>query len=105
MFYEVNFDEETRIMFEGQASGAIAKGGQRNSFIPDDALDNCIDVMKKVAMRLATDVAPVIDGTVCSMEVEFGVRADGNGTVMIAQDPRLGQFRVVIKRPIIKRSS
>lgn len=105
MFYEVNFDEETRIMFEGQASGAIAKGGTRNNFIPDDALDNCIDVMKKVAMRIATDVAPVVDGTVCAMEVEFGIRADGNGTVMIAQDPRIGQFRVVIKRPIIKKSS
>ena len=84
MFYEVNFDEETRIMFEGQASGAIAKGsrgGGTTNFIPDDALDNSLDLAKKVALRIATEVAPVVDGTVCSMEIEFGIRADGNGVV------------------------
>lgn len=105
MFYEVNFDDETRIMFEGQASGAIAKGGQKTDFIPDDAFDNSIDLIKKVALRIATDVGPVVDGTVCSMEIEFGVRADGNGVVMLAQDPSIGQFRVVIKRPVIKRTT
>lgn len=105
MFYEVNFDEETRIMFEGQASGAIAKGGRGGpSFIPDDALDNSLDLIKKVALRVATDVVPVIDGTVCSMEVEFGIRADGNGVVMLSQTPDIGQFKVTIKRPIVKRT-
>jgi len=106
MFYEVNFDEETRILFEGQASGAIAKGARGGpQFIPDDALDNSIDLIKKVALRIATDVAPVVDGTVCAMEIEFGIRADGNGAVMISQDPSIAQFRVVIKRPIVKRTS
>jgi len=106
VFYEVNFDEETRIMFEGQASGAISKGTRGGpSFIPDDALDNSIDLIKKVALRIATDVAPVVDGTVCAMEIEFGIRADGNGVVMISQDPSIGQFRVTVKRPVVKRTT
>lgn len=106
MFYEVNFDEETRILFEGQASGAISKGGNAGKdFIPDNALDNSLDLIKKVALRVATDVAPVVDGTVCSMEIEFGIRADGNGVCMLAQTPGIGQFRVVIKRPVVKRTS
>lgn len=106
MFYEVNFDEETRVLFEGQASGAIAKGGGGvgDNFIPDDALDNSLDLVRKVAMKVATEVSPSLDGTLCSMELEFGIRADGNGTVMIAQTPQLGQFRVTIKRPIIKKA-
>lgn len=106
MFYEVNFDEETRVLFEGQASGALSKGSRGGpSFIPDDALDNSLDLAKKLALRVATDLAPVVDGTVCSMEVTFGIRADGNGTVMISQTPDIGQFKVVIKRPVIKRTT
>lgn len=105
MFYEVNFDDETRVLFEGQASGAISKGGRAgNDMIPDDALDNSLDLLRKVATKLSTEVAPIVDGTYCSVEIEFGIRADGNGTVMIAQDPSIGQFRVTLRRPVIKRT-
>lgn len=104
MFYEVNFDEETRILFEGQASGAIAKGGGTNDFIPDDALDNSLDMVRKVAMKLAMEVCPILDNSMCAMEIEFGVRADGNGTVMLAQTPEIGQFKITVKRPVVKRS-
>jgi hypothetical protein len=105
MFYEVNYNEDTRILLEGQASGALAKGGGAGKdFIPDDALDNCMDLIKKVAHRLSTDVAPTIDGTYCAMDVTFSIRADGNGTVMLGQDPSCGQFQVTIRRPVLKRA-
>ena len=105
MFYEVNFDEETRVLLEGQASGAIAKGGSDTGFIPDDALDNSIDLIQKIVARMSTEVMPSIDGQLCSMEVSFSIRADGNGTIMLAQTPEAGQFRVTIKRPVIKRTT
>lgn len=105
MFYEVNFDEETRVLMEGQASGAISKGGDSTDFIPDDALDNAIDLIQKVVARVSTEVMPAVDGQLCSMDLTFGVRADGNGTIMIAQTPELGQFKVTIKRPVIKRTT
>lgn len=105
MFYEVNLDDETRVLLEGQASGALTKGGSGPNFVPDDALDNCIDLIRKVAEKLSADVAPVIDGSYCALDVSFSIRADGNGTVMIGQDPNCGQFHVTIRRPIIKRSS
>ena len=105
MFYEVNFDEETRVLLEGQASGAIAKGGGSNDFITDDALDNSIDLIQKIVARLSTEVMPAVDGQLCSMDLSFSVRADGNGTIMIAQTPELGQFKVTIKRPVIKRTT
>jgi len=106
MFYEVNFDDETRILLEGQASGALAKGGGRGGleFIPDTALDNCIDLIRKVAQKISTEVAPAIDGSYCAMDISFSIRADGNGTVMLGQDPNVGQFQVTIKRPILKRA-
>ena len=106
MFYEVNYDEETRVLLEGQASGALTKGGGSGpSFIPDEALNNSIKLIKQVAQKVTSEIAPVVDGTYCAMDITFSVRADGNGTVMIAQDPSLGQFQVTIKRPILKRSS
>jgi hypothetical protein len=105
VFYEVNFDEETRILLEGQASGAIAKGGGGNDFITDDALDNSIDLIQKIVARLSTEVMPAIDGQLCAMDVTFSIRADGNGTIMVAQTPEVGQFRVTIKRPVIKRTT
>jgi hypothetical protein len=104
MFYEVNFDSDTRVLLEGQASGALAKGGGGMDFIPDHALDNSIALIKRVAQKIATEVAPAIDGSYCAIDVAFSIRADGNGTVMIAQDPNLGQFHVTIRRPILKRA-
>jgi hypothetical protein len=105
MFYEVNFDDETRVLFEGQASGAITKGRGTSDFIPDDALDNVINLMRMVSIKVATEVAPTIDGTLCAFECEFGIRADGNGTVMISQDRNNAQFKITIKRPVIKRTT
>jgi hypothetical protein len=105
VFYEVNFDAETRVLLEGIASGALAKGGSGGmEFIPDTALDNSIALIKKVAQKIADEVAPSIDGSYCAIDIAFSIRADGNGTVMIGQDPSVGQFHVTIRRPILKRA-
>jgi hypothetical protein len=103
VFFEVNFDEETRVLLEGAASGAIGKGAGGKDAIPDHALDNIIDLVRRVSAKVATEVAPVVDGTLCTFELTFGVRSDGNGTVMIAQEPENSQFRVTIKRPVINK--
>jgi len=103
VFFDVNFDEETRVLLEGAASGAIGKGAGGREAIPDHALDNMIDLVRRVSAKVGTEVAPVIDGTLCTFELTFGVRADGNGTVMIAGTPEAGQFRVTIKRPVVNK--
>ena len=97
MFYEVKVDDETHVMFEGMASGSLAKGSDGRSFIPIDAYKNSIDVIKTVAANVAREVAPGMVGTGCTFDVQFSVRADGNGAVMLAQNPDHGQFRVTIK--------
>ena len=97
MFYEVKVDDETHILFEGMASGSLAKGSDGRNFIPMDAYKNSIDVIRKVASSIAKEVAPGMVGTGCTFDVQFAVRADGSGTVMLSQNPDHGQFRVTIK--------
>ena len=97
MFYEVKVDDETHIMFEGMASGSLAKGRDGTDFIPIEAYQNSVDVIRKVASSIAKEVAPGMVGTGCTFDVQFSVRADGNGTVMLSQNPDHGQFRVTIK--------
>ena len=97
MFYEVKVDDETHIMFEGMASGSLAKGSDGANFIPIEAYQNSVDVIRKVAASISKEVAPGMVGTGCTFDVQFSVRADGNGTVMLGQNPDYGQFRVTIK--------
>jgi hypothetical protein len=97
VFYEVKVDDETHILMEGKASGALAKGNDGNNFLPFDAYANCIDIVRKVASSISSEVAPAMVGTGCTFEVQFAVRADGNGTVMLSQDPNNGQFQVTVK--------
>ena len=97
MLYEVKVDDETHILMEGKASDALAKGDSGHSFIPFDAFQNSVDIILKVSTAIAKDVAPAMVGTGCTFEVQYSVRADGNGTVMLCQDPDHGQFRVTIK--------
>ena len=44
---------------------------------------NSIDVIKTVAANVAREVAPGMVGTGCTFDVQFSVRADGNGAVML----------------------
>jgi hypothetical protein len=96
VFYEVDINEETQILLEGQASGALVKGRGGPSFMPSEAFKNSIDIIKLVASTVAKEVSPAMVGTGCTYEIEFSVRTDGNGTVMLAQDPSLGQFKVKV---------
>lgn len=97
MFYEVDIGNDATILLEGQASGAIAKGGDGNYANPRDALKSSVEMIGQVAGVVASQVAPTMVGSGCTFEVEFGVRADGNGTVMLSQTPDIGQFRCVVK--------
>ena len=97
MFYEVNLDDETQILLEGQASGAMSKGSDgRSRFLPMDAYKNLVGVIADVSSRLGRDLEERTQGTGVDWKVEFSVRADGNGTVMLGQDPTVGQFRVTL---------
>lgn len=99
MFYEVLIDEETRCLLEGQASGSISKGGEGELFFnPQEALHNIDGLMRSVARSLAGGAMQEFGELGFDAEVCFSIRADGNGTVMIAQDPSLGQFKVTLKR-------
>lgn len=97
MFYEVKVDDETHILFEGMASGTLAKGSDGRNFVPLDAYKGSIDIIRKVAANIAREVSPGMVGTGCTFDVQFSVRADGNGTVMLSQNPDHGQFRVTVK--------
>ena len=99
MFYEVNLDDETQVLLEGQASGAMSKGGDGGKrYIPMDAFSNSMEVVTLVVKPLAEAMNQATQGSGCGYSVQFSVRADGNGAVMLAQTPDIGQFRITLTR-------
>ena len=101
MFYQVRIDkdndnEDDMIMLEGEASGAIAKGGSGVSFFPEEAIVNSLDIIQVISEKLIREVSPTLKGTGASMQIEFSTRCDGNGATMIAQDMNRGQFKCIL---------
>ncbi len=97
MFYPTLLDDNTQILIEAPASGAIGKSDLEVRPDPLRAVINCQELVGKIARGFATSVGNALDGTGMDFEVEFAVRADGNGSVMISQHTTEGQFICRIK--------
>jgi hypothetical protein len=97
MFYPTQLDENTQVLIEAPASGALGKSDMEIRPDPLRALLNCQDLVGKIARGFATSVGNALDGTGMDFEVEFAVRADAYGSVMISQHTGEGQFICRIK--------
>lgn len=98
MFYKTQISEETSIIIEAETSGAFTKSDLEDRPDPLRAGMNTINTIAKVAQQMAASLGPALDGTGLAIEVEFGVKADGVGMVMVSQNPDGGQFKVRIVR-------
>ncbi|MBN2800193.1 MAG: hypothetical protein JXX28_13720 [Deltaproteobacteria bacterium] len=96
MFYSTKISDTTTVLLEAQAGGAFAKNDLEELPDPDTALLRLIDMVGDVGKQVATAVGGKMAGSGLSYEVEFSVRADGMGTVMIAMQPNEGQVKVRI---------
>ena len=96
MNYATKLDENTRLLIEAEASGAFVKSDLEELPDPETAVLRMVDTVAKVGAAMAKQITPGFQGTGCSWELSFSVKADGFGTVMIANTPEAGQFKVSV---------
>jgi len=80
------------LYLEAEASGAFVKSELETRAVPEKAVENAVLSARQLAVYLADQLKPVLTERGMSAEVSFGIRCDGSGTVMIAQELSKGQF-------------
>jgi hypothetical protein len=94
MILEARIDPKLSLLIDCETSAAIDKsegGGQAD---PDKVLDNLRALVQTVASELAAGLQLT---AAQGVNVDFAVRINANGTVVVAQRPTDGQFRVTLK--------
>lgn len=93
MFYRTSIDDDTHLMLEAPAVGTLDKFGMEDPPNPETAFVRSVDMALLVARRWAT----VFRAAGVDAEVEFAMKCDGNGVVMVAEGPDKGQFRCKLR--------
>lgn len=94
MILEARIDQKLGLLIDCESSSAIDKsegGGQAD---PDKVLYNVRTLVQTVASEMAAGLQLT---PAQAVNVEFAVRINANGTVVVAQRPTDGQFRVTLK--------
>jgi len=86
----------TTILLEAKTSGAFAKTESGIQADPLGALENIIKNIKMIAGNVSREIGPAVMNSPVNFQMEFSIRADGNGLVMIGETPDAGQFKVHI---------
>ncbi len=92
LFYPTNLDDETTLYLEAETSGAFAKNDLEIRPDPLTALASAIVSAEKFSRYIAKTMKPALREHGMDAEITFGVRCDGFGAVMIAQDLGRGQL-------------
>src|SRR5690606_34618187 len=92
LFYPTKLDEETMLLLEAEASGAFTKNDLEERPDPLSALIKAVGAAEKFSRFVAKTMKPALRENGMEAEITFGVRCDGFGSVMIAQDIAKGQL-------------
>jgi hypothetical protein len=90
---------EKQILIEAPVSGGLAKSESEVKPDPARAISNIIDTIKAVAEHVGQEMGPVLRKTGAAFELNFAVRSDSFGLVMISESAQVGQFQVTVKWP------
>lgn len=96
MFYETKLDENTWVLLDSESSGAFAKNETETKMSPAAALQNSLDVALNMGRALSSKLAVDIDPRM-ALDLQFGIKCDGQGNVMISSKPDGGQFAVTLR--------
>lgn len=98
MFFESKIDDQNWLLLETETSGAFAKNAlEGSSMTPDMAFQNLCLVSSQVAAGMVKILDEKLAGTQLEVDVNFSVRSDAGGNVMVAMKPGEGQFSVTLR--------
>lgn len=96
MILEANLDQHGILYIDCESEGGINKGGGQKNAHPDRVLSAAVSAIKAVhndvlATAVQSGAAPE------GMELEFALKVDFSGNVVVAKTPSEGQFRVRLR--------
>lgn len=95
-FIMTQVSDDVMMLLECETTGAFSKSDLEIKPNPMMAFLNSVDAIAKIARSVGDGVAPGLLESGCDVDVQFGLKIDGAGAVMISQDSS-GQFKVNLK--------
>lgn len=95
-FFLTQITEDTEMLIETETTGAFNKSALEVRPDPKKAFLNTVDACNKLGVALSDQLREMMESTGCSIDMQFGIKVDGNGSVMIAKEMAGCQFRVAM---------
>jgi hypothetical protein len=100
-FFATKLADNVFINIEAEAAGGLAKsrgeGGKDDSITPENAFINICKTMGLVSAAMAARVGPVLKQTNTKLDLQFGIKTDPAGNVMVPAQSVNGQFMCTLK--------
>lgn len=95
--FVTQLEGDTMMLLEAETSGAFAKSELEIRPNPMAAFDNSVSMIGTIGRIIADRVAAEYSGgAIETAVVRFGVKVDGAGSVMVAQEGDKAQFTVTL---------
>ena len=96
-FFVTRLDESTQCLIECETSGAFSKSDLEIKPDPEQAVIIAMSTIVKIAEVMGRNSAQLKSAGANEFDIDFGIKVDGVGSVMIAQRVDEGQFRVALR--------
>lgn len=97
-FIVSRLDEETQVLVECETTGAFSKSDLEIKPDPERAIFVTVENIASLSRTLAMGIVPTLrEVRASNFEVQYGIKIDGNGSVLISQRKEDGQFSVTLR--------
>ncbi len=100
-FFQTKLADNVFINLESEAQGGLSKtkgeGNADTSITPENAFLNICKTMGLVSAAMAARVGPVLKQTNTKLDIQFGIKTDPAGNVMIPAQTVNGQFMCILR--------
>jgi len=96
-FFITQISDDTEMLLEAEPTGAFSKSDLEVRPDPLKAFLNTVDAAAKLGVAFSDKLAPTMASTNSDVDVHFGLKVDGNGSVMISKESTGCQFQVTLR--------
>lgn len=96
-FFMTQVTEDVMLLLEAETTGAFSKSDLEIRPNPLMAFLNSVDAVSKLGKSFSDGLSPTMETAGCDIDVTFGVKVDGNGSVMVSKEATSCQFNVTMR--------
>ena len=96
-FFMTQVTDDVMLLLEAETTGAFSKSDLEIRPNPIMAYLNSIDAVAKLGNSFSSGLSSTMESAGCDIDVTFGVKIDGAGSVMISKEQQVCQFNVTMR--------